>query len=96
MNSPSVSPSESERLSNQAKLWSIAAGVSLFMGLSLFLGPLAWWQGVRLRTQLRALGEARSAADTTVTIGALATVLSAVGLALLGFFLWGISRAVTY
>nr|MBK7068254.1 hypothetical protein [Deltaproteobacteria bacterium] len=43
-----------------------------------------------------ALGEARSAADTTVTIGAIATVLSALGLAVLGFVLWGISRAATY
>ena len=96
MNSPAVSPSEAERLSNQAKLWSIVAAVSLFLGMSLILGPIAWWQGARLRTQLRGLGETTGAADTTVKVGAVVTVLSALGVAVLGAVIWGISRGRTY
>jgi len=60
-----------------AQLWLIIAAVSIPLGASIIAGPLAWVKGRQLRLQVRALGfTQRSTADATITVAAVATILS--------------------
>lgn len=84
------------QLERAATLWTIAAAASVFLGLALIAGPLAWWQGRQLRAQLQSLGADAKSATTAVWVGALATIIALLGFALLALLVVGLYFSNTY
>jgi hypothetical protein len=74
-------------LESQSTTWLIVGAVGFFLGVGFVTGPLAWFQGARLRNQYRQLGlPPGSNATGAWIIGIVSTALfalAAIGIALM-------------
>jgi len=86
-----------DALAQKANRWMVISIVSLFVGFSLVVGPLAWWQIRDLRRQLAAAGAPDHGSVRTAGVAAaVVTALSYLGVLIITIVLVGISRSNTY